>query len=743
MYVKYVAWLGSAGLLATGLTPVFAQDTLPDFDNYIPKSEAVRVSEDNAPKIDGDLSDPVWQQAKPFDNFFETEPNEGGRPNERTQVSILYDENKLYIGIYAFDSTPNDIKASIMTRDQGLFPDDRVAIALDPSNTRRDGYFFEVNPNGARREGLIENNSNLRTEWNTIWAAKAQIVDDGWVAEIAIPFRSISYDANAESWGLQVARRLRAENVNVRWANIDETIRNIDLREPGELSGIENVASGNGLEAQIFGTAQFSRDWERPRDDDLTFEPSGNLYYRITPSLTGTLTLNTDFSDTPLDSNQVNTGRFSLFFPETRDFFLQDAAVFEFGGNVFNNPNGLPFFSRRIGIVNGTPTDIVAGAKLSGVVGNTNVGALIANTAELTDSDGNEIDSQTLASVRVSQPVLDESKVGFILTNGDPTGNTDSTVAGVDFQYRKSNLPGDARILADFVAVRSEEDSNTGVPGDASSGNMFGTEVAYRSDKWNGRVMYRDIDEGYNPQLGFASRNGIKQYRGNFFRQFRPNNGIIRFAETGVFTNYITNQDGDLEDRIAGAFFFMNTPNSDRLFGEYLQGRTVLEEGFDIAGELTVPPGTYDFDEYNFEIGFSGIRKVSGEFFVSVNDIYEGERVLISPEVTWRPNKHFEIELDYLWQEFSLPSGNLQIHAATIENNINFSPDMTLGTEIQYNNISESMTWLSQFRWEPKPETEIFVSLGHSAIIEEDNFPERFESLGTSLSFRIGQTFRF
>ena len=743
-FQKFVT--ASFGLFTVLYSSATAQDTVPDFSNYVPQTVAVRISPDVAPRIDGDLSDPAWQQAQTFDNFYEIAPDEGGPPQERTQVYILYDENNLYIGIHAFDSSPEDIKASIMVRDQNLRPDDSIFIILDPSNTHRDGYFFSVNPNGVRQEGLIENNSRLRGEWDTIWSAKATQVSDGWIAEVAIPFRSISYDENATSWGLQVARTIRAENTTVRWANINNNRRGIDLTQIGEMSGITDVSSGLGLEVQVFGTLQYSAIREEPRDEDLTFQPSGNAYYKITPSLTGTLTLNTDFSDTPLDSRQVNTGRFSLFFPETRDFFLQDASVFEFGGNVFNNPNGLPFFSRRIGIVDGAPTDIRVGAKLSGVLGKTNIGALVANTASIGD-----FDSQTLAAMRISQPVLKESKIGFIIANGDPQGLSESTVAGVDFQYKNSDLPNDARITADFVAIRSEEEVDlTGVK---ISGNMYAADFAYRSDKWNTNWRYRDIDDNYDPKLGFTNRNGIKQYDGNLFRQFRPNTDHLRFVETGIFARQINDQNGNELNRNIGAFLFARSPQGDRLFAEYIDRRTVLTEGFDLAGTLAVPAGTYDFSEATFNLFSGSTRKISAGIGASWTDIYDGKSLRLSPEITWRPNKHFALEANYNWVRFEVPiitqpggeitGGDLQIHSASVETDINFSPDMTLSTELQYDNISESFAWFSRFRWEPKPETEVFISFGHSAEIEEENFPNTYVGKGTSLSFRIGQTARF
>lgn len=431
-------------LLASAFADTQSTETLneavTDFTRYTPRVTAVRIERDSAPVIDGDLSDAVWVRAEPIDKFYQVEPVEGATPSQPTRAYILYDEKNLYIGIYAYDSEPESIRRSQMQRDPALQDDDGLRIMIDPFGSFRDSYFFGVNPNGARSDALVENNNNFRDEWNTIWRAKAQVVEDGWIAEFAIPFQSISFDRSLDEWNFQIIRTVRRNNEEIRWSNIDQNRNRIDLTNPGRLAGIRDVESGVGLEVQTFVTGAGAYDWETD-STDFSFDPSGNVFYKLTPSLTGSLTVNTDFSDTSLDARQVNTGRFSLFFPETRDFFLQDAAVFEFGGRIFNNGpvNGLPFFSRNIGIVNGQPVDIVAGAKLSGKAGPANVGLISARTGS---ADAIGVDGQFLSAARLSVPVLSESKVGVVFTNGDPTGDVNSSVAGADFQYKKSNAFG-------------------------------------------------------------------------------------------------------------------------------------------------------------------------------------------------------------------------------------------------------------------------------------------------------------
>ena len=353
-----------------------------DFETYSPRIEAARISVEEAPEIDGDLSDAAWSRAAIVEEFYQVEPNEGTAPSQPTRAYIMYDQKHFYVAVHAFDSEPDKIRRSQLQRDPALEDDDGVRILIDTFGSFRDSYFFAMNPNGAKNDALVENNNNFRDEWNVIWRGKAKVVEDGWIAEFAIPFQSISFDASLDEWNLQIVRTIRRNNEEIRWANIDRNRSRIDMTNPGRLAGIDDIKSGIGLEIQAFAAGTVVHDWQTD-ETDFEFNPSGNVFYKVTPSLTASLTFNTDFSDTGLDERQVNTGRFSLFYPETRDFFLQDAAVFEFGGRIYNNGpvNGLPFFSRNIGIVNGRPVDIVAGAKLSGKLGPANVGLISVRTA--------------------------------------------------------------------------------------------------------------------------------------------------------------------------------------------------------------------------------------------------------------------------------------------------------------------------------------------------------------------------
>jgi hypothetical protein len=349
------------------------------------------------PKIDGRLDDAAWQLATALGAFTQQTPREGAEPTFRTDVKITYDAQYLYIAVRAWDPEPAKLITKVMRRDTTQRTDDRILLAIDSFHDKRNGYLFATNPNSARFEGLIENNQTLRTEWDGIWFARARTDAEGWTCELALPFQSLAFDPAQTTWGFNIIRTLRRFNEESRWASWRQNKSPLDMSEAGTLTGIAGIVPGIGLDVMPYGAV--GGFLERNVDpltgalehrDYATLDPGLDVFYKVTPSVTGALTFNTDFSDSDVDARQVNLDRFALFFPETRDFFLQDAGIFDFGGlgeddgvDDISNPNGMPFFTRSIGIysdplgvADSEILDIRAGAKLTGRVGRLNFGVM-------------------------------------------------------------------------------------------------------------------------------------------------------------------------------------------------------------------------------------------------------------------------------------------------------------------------------------------------------------------------------
>ena len=293
---------------------------------------------ETAPVIDGRLDDAVWRSAAVVDDFHMTSPTNGATPTEVTLVRVAYDDEYLYIAADLRDSHPEDIQALQLIQGRLFFSDDRFWVTLDSFNTQRNDYFFQVNANGVRREALRENNSSFIEEWTTIWHAESAVHENGWATEIAIPFKSISFDPNSETWGINFGRGIARKQEYNLWSSHE---RQDWPAYGGQVNGIREIVLSQ------------HRDIEHG-DETMNIEPSLDIRYRFTPSLSATITVNTDFSTAEVDDQQVALDRFSLFFPEKRDFFLQDAGIFEFG-NI--GTNGRPFFSRRIGLSDDAAVD--------------------------------------------------------------------------------------------------------------------------------------------------------------------------------------------------------------------------------------------------------------------------------------------------------------------------------------------------------------------------------------------------
>ncbi|MBI1394172.1 MAG: hypothetical protein GC152_15690 [Alphaproteobacteria bacterium] len=743
LLVAASAFLGAAAEFdpraqSTAPTPAPASEV--DFATYRPRLELTRIDSSDAPKIDGRIEEEVWARAAQTEAFYQVEPANGAEPSQRTRAYVMYDDRNLYVAYYCFDTNPELIRRALMERDAQLRDDDGARVFIDSFSSRRDGYAFGTNPNGVRVDGLIENNVTFRGEWDAIWNVAAQVVEDGWTAEFQIPFQSISFDPNQPDWNVQLIRVIRRNNEELRWSNVDQTRGRVDFTNAGAFAGIRDVKSGSGIEAQVFATGASSYNWETD-ELDAEFRPSANVFYKVTSSLTASATYNPDFSDAPLDARQVNTGRFSLFFPETRDFFLQDNSIFEFGGRNFqDNKNGLPFFTRNIGIVDGSPVDIIGGGKLSGKAGPVSLGLITSYTDDFVDGRGDVVEGQLLSAGRISMPVLAESKLGVAFTSGDPTGRATNTVAGADFQYRNSTRwPG--QLFADFAYQRSFDDSDDGRG--VVDDDMFSGEIAYRSQRWNWTLQAKEIGADYAPRLGFLNRSGTRQWSTNGFRVFRMQGGPLRRIEVGGFADAITDLDDELLDRFIGGWIEAETNDGDLIEVRARETFLDIRQPFAIAGILPVPVGEYRHVTTSFDISTTPARPVSVYAYGTFGGIYDGAYTEFGGGFRLRPSRFIDVGAGHEYNGFDLPTGSLGVHIFTADATIAFTPWITLKTDIQYDNISENFTFFSRFRWEPKAGQEVFLAFGHSAVIDRNDVPGSFRAQGSSLALRLGNTFRF
>ncbi len=675
--------------------------------------------------VDGLLDEDAWKKAPVIKDLKQVEPLQNSPPSEKTEVRILFTSDFLYLGIRCFDSEPDKIRSSQMLRDGNLGADDNIRFIVDTYHDRRNAFVFEMNAVGARVDGLLENSNNFNRDWDGIWYGRSSIDDLGWVAEIALPMKTINFDPQGSSWGFNIQRFIRRKNEVIRWASPQQLHRLFDVGSAGVLDALHDLDQGVGLDVRPSLTLRYRRDRVNDRSS-FDYEPSINIFYKVTPDLTAAFTANTDFAETEVDERRVNLTRFPLFFPEKRDFFLQDAGIFRFGG-IRSDP--LPFFSRRIGISRaGRPVDILAGLKLTGRVDNLNIGILDVQIAE---ADG--VDSKNLAVARLNYNVLEESSVGFISTAGDPTTNDYNYLAGIDFNYRNSKFLGD-KVLTGAAYV--QKSFSEAAQGDDLS---FGIRAAYPNDIVRWSLGFGEVQENFNPGLGFTRRRGIREFFGNFRYRHRPQTWI-RTLEHQTRFFIVTDLDNELQTGILTLNpIEIANQDGDQIELSLILNREVLSRNFEISRGVVIPQGTYSFLRYGARITTSSVRSLSLQLNGEFGDFYEGSRRDLRVTVEWRPSRHFFLSLGYVNNSIDLDFGAFQTHIARVRVNVLFTPDISWNTFIQYDNVSKLMGINSRFRWIIEPGREFFFVVNQGFLVESD----RFQSTGTELTTKLGWTFRF
>jgi hypothetical protein len=679
---------------------------------------------DTAPIIDGDLNDDVWQDATVVDDFHMTSPTDGATPTESTIVRVTFDDEFLYIAADMRDSDPSEIRAKQMIQGKMFFSDDRFWVTIDSFNTKRNDYFFQVNANGVRRDALRENNARFIEEWSAIWHAESAVHEYGWATEIAIPFKSISFAPNTDTWGINFGRGIvRKQEFNM-WASHE---RQDWPAYGGEVSGIDEIEQGLGLDVVPSINVNQERDLQAGTND-TGFEPSLDVRYRITPSLSATFTLNTDFSTAEVDEQQIALDRFSLFFPEKRDFFLQDAGIFEFG-NI--DTNGRPFFSRRIGLsADGEEVGIEGGVKLTGRIGEFSIGALAIRQEEYDD-----IDAKDLFVTRGSYNVLDESAVGFIMTHGDPTSNETNSVVGLDFLYRNSDGPFGEILTGKAWAQKSD---SSDLEGDDQA---VGLQFEIPSDKLSAYVSTQYIEENFRPALGFVNRTGIRRLGTGLRYRTRPEEGRWRAINNRIDYALVTDMDGATLSRktsIRPVSFYSHT--DDFLFVEWERNYENVLDDFSLFGQLNVPAGEYRFDRYRAEVSTGMQRPLRVVLSLQDGGFFGGDRLEKFVEVQWRQSAHFFLGASFTENVVELPSGNFTSHLASLRSDIAFNSRWSWSNLMQYDNTAEVLGINSRLRYMPEAGKEIMLVLNHGTSVDPEN---RLTSTQNDLNLKVSYTFRY
>jgi hypothetical protein len=714
-----------AGLSASAARAVCPQDEKPA------RVEALRL--EAAPIIDGRLDEAQWQGAAIITDLKQMKPGSCDAPSEPTEIRVAYDKDALYIGARIVDRRgPSAITANNMRQGSRLPDDDRLAFLIDPTGSGRGAFRFEVNLNSVRND-MIYQNGELQGDWDAIWDARSVLTDEGWSTEIAIPFKTLPNDPNVEAWGFNISRAIRSRGEEDVWVQRN---RSWGPSIVGELAGIRDVDQGVGLDIVPTLGLRELRFFDNGVSDRQEANPSLDAYYRVTPALSASLTVNTDFSGTDTDARQVNLTRFNLFFPEKRDFFLKDADLFDFGRIA---QDGRPFFSRNIGLSpTGTPIDVNYGGKVSGRIGRWALGVMTVRQ----DRSG-ALDPSTLSVARVAADVLGESSVGMIATSGDPYSNNASSLIGADFLYLNSRFSGNRTLDGEAWVQKS---SNSGVAGDQSAFGM-GLRLIDNAG-WEYGGEYSRLGKSFRPALGFVSRPGtqdIDAFVG--YTQLTQALGLQRVYYGMEFSQTRTNNNQLESQQLTFMPAEFETRGRDILMLSYTHEKEVLRAPFAIYTNpatgvpVVIPAGNYSFGSYGFKFVGGQQRRLVTNLDASRGSFYDGHKTTAALDATWKQSKYLSMRLGYSFNDIDLDAGDFTTRILTAGLNVNFSSRLSWTNLLQYDNVSETAGLQSHLHYIPKAGQELVVIVNHSSQdLDRDG---NFRSVAAEYGARMSYTFRF
>jgi hypothetical protein len=668
-------------------------------------------------RLDGVLDEPIWSTVPTIGRLLQQEPIPESEPTEETEVKVVFDRDRLYFGIQCRDRDPSAIVATQLAYDSRLDVDDFVVIILDPFLDFRNGFFFEVNAVGARADGQVSNNAERRSlEWDGIWDAAARITDDGWVAEVMIPFKTLRFAPGQTTWGLNVERTIRRLNEVDRWASPRREVWLTNLSMAGRLTELEGIQQGRGLDIRPYASAGRT-------DGDGQVDVGIDVFKNITPSLNGSVTVNTDFAETEVDARQINLTRFPLFFPEKRTFFLEGAGIFDIAGlRTSSRSTLIPFFSRRIGLLAGEEVPIIAGAKLTGREKGFNIGFMDVVTRSVDNSEYGQVDRQNLLVARVSRNLFRQSWVGGILTHGNPKGGGSNTLFGLDARFATSTFHEDKNLSLDLYYLGTKDEALSAT--DYATGFTFD----YPNELWDVGITAAHIGENFNPALGFAPRVGIRRIRP--FASFRPRAreiGIRRF-NFELFPELYYSLDNRLLDyRIFTAPLNFRTESQDHFEINVNPEQVTLEEPFEIHDGVTIPPGVYKWTRYRVMINSADKRPWVVQAAYWWGTFYSGNRREISLGLILKPSPNLRFELRSERNDISLEEGEFVTQVFELGADINFSPRISWANLVQFDNDSRILGVQSRFRWILKPGNDLFVVVNRGWEDIDNRFRPAFD----------------
>jgi hypothetical protein len=671
---------------------------------------AMRTSE--PPAIDGALDEPLWQSAAPARGFVQADPFEGQPATEATEVLVAFDDAYLYIGVRCLDSEPAGIVVNDIHKDFAAAEQDTFEVLLDTFADRRNGFIFGTNAQGARFDSQIANEGrDVNPNWDAVWWVAARVDPAGWTAEFRIPFKTLRFNPGAgHDWGINFARRVRRKNELTYWSPVSRAFSIVRASSAGTLTGLPDLAQGRNIRVKPYVLGGAVRALG---GGSFAIDRSAGLDVKagVSPSLTLDVTLNPDFAQAEADEQQVNLTQFSLFFPEKREFFLENSGIFYFGDiprnqrqtSRFRPPEEdlLLFFSRRIGLTDaGGQVPLYGGLRLTGRAGGVGLGAL---SMQSEPHDGTPGQNYTVARVR--RDIFGSSDVGAIVMSRQASGRGGdfNRVVGADANFRvlrSLNLNG--------FAARSD------TPGEARGQTASKASVVWEDSRLRTGYSIMNIGEGFRADMGFVRRTGVTRHFLDWASFLRPQvlqRRGIRQIEPHARVWYYLAPGGDLVTK-QGHAGVQVTWNRGAFIEYSLEPRTeAITAPFRIRGDVAIPIGRYDWNQHLWVIQSDRSRALSVASRITHGGFWNGTQKNVQTSVLYRPDHRlfFDVGLQVTDITLTQPDTSFVTTLVNWRTGYSFSTNMFLDALVQYRSDVDQFSANVRFNLIHRPLSDFFI----------------------------------
>ena len=669
-------------------------------------------------RIDGALDEAHYREVPAMSGFIQIEPRPGAPATEDTDVWVSFDRDNVYVSARLWDSELDRIVATEMRRDSNVLfqGNDVISFVFDTFYDRRNAVLFTVNPVGGRSDSQVTNERQFSQDWNPVWDVKTARFDRGWTMEAAVPFKSLRYrPGTVQVWGFNVMRTKRSKNEMSLLTKVPPSrgqAAMVQMSFAASLVGLEAPASGRNVDLKPYVTSSLTtnRNVTPPVSNDPDADIGVDVKYTVTQGLAADVTINTDFAQVEADEQQINLTRFSLFFPEKREFFLENQGLFSFGG-VQNTANAgflndsvapILFYSRRIGLNEGRSVPLWVGGRLTGRTGPYGIGILNVQTGDESPELRVAAQATNFSVVRLKRDILRRSAVGLIATARSVTQNG----PGRNFAYGVDGTFAFFENLA--INTYWARTDTSGVRGNAAS---YRAQLDYNGDRYGLQLEQLGVGDNFNPEIGFVRRDDMHRSFGQFRFSPRPKTmpSVRRFRYQGTGT-YVTNGSGALESRELEGEYAIEFQNQDQFIAGYSDMYEFLPEPFPIAPGVTLPVGGYDFQNLRLGFNLGRQRRFSANSLFEYGTFYNGHRTSIGvSQARVTITNALALEPMYSWNKVDLVEGAFTTHLAGSRVTYTMTPLMFVSALIQYNSSTRSVSTNARLRWEYRPGSEFFV----------------------------------